>query len=668
MTLNPPQQQAVLYIDGPLLVVAGAGSGKTRVITEKIAHLIQQCGYSPKSITAVTFTNKSAREMKERVTNLLSKKETRGLKISTFHRLGLNIIRREHLSLNLKPAFTILDTQDTTSLIKDLLVAYKLNTTEEAKKIQWQISNLKNDMIDAEQAINQAETSDEKLTGQIYQQYEQHLSAYNAVDFDDLILKPVKLFQNNSEVREKWQNWIRYLLVDEYQDTNISQYELIRLLTGVRAQFTVVGDDDQSIYAWRGARPENLIKLKEDFNQLKIIKLEQNYRSSKKILRAANTLIKANPHVIQKKLWSDLGEGDDIHAIACDDEFDEAKQCVSMILHHKFHKRTSNNEYAILYRGNHQARVLEKFLREFNVPYFLTGGTSFFSQVEIKDIMAYLRLMVNQDDDSAFLRIINTPRREIGTKTIAKLSHYASERNCSLFNALYEIGLEQVLPARAIQSLRDFADWLNLLADHAQRGDLMANIRQLIRDIDYNNWLIDNCDSKKKAEKRMENVEELLQWLERVSEDKGSLEASVAHLSLLDIMEQSEEEEGGDRIHLMTLHAAKGLEFPYVYIIGMEEEILPHRVSIEQETIEEERRLAYVGITRAQKVLTFLMARHRKMAGEIIECEASRFLDELPQNDLKWTKKGEKSSLSKEEQKEKGKKILGDLKASLLKK
>ena len=401
---------------------------------------------------------------------------------------------------------------------------------------------------------------------------------------------------------------------------------------------------------------------------LKIIKLEQNYRSSRRILRAANVLIANNAHVIEKKLWSDLGEGENIHVVSCDDEEDEAKQCISMILHHKFTHRTNNSDYAVLYRGNHQSRMLEKYLREFNVPYYLTGGTSFFSQTEVKDIMAYLRLMVNQDDDSAFLRIINTPRREIGTATIQKLSDYADMRKVSLFAALFELGLEQTLADKAIQRLRKFGDWINFLSDNAKRGNTIANVRQVVQDIDYMAWLYDTCDSPKKAEKRMENVEELLQWLERVSEEKDTLSECVAHLSLLDIMEQKNEDEAGDRVNLMTLHASKGLEFPFVYIVGMEEEILPHRTSIEEETIDEERRLAYVGITRAQKVLTFVMANRRRSAGEIQETEPSRFLEEIPENDLEWTKKGQKSAASKEEQKAKGRAHLANLKAMLAEK
>ena len=668
MELNTPQNQAVLHIDGPLLVIAGAGSGKTRVITQKITHLIRSCGYKASNIAALTFTNKSAREMKARVRNLLNAKAARGLTVSTFHHLCLNILRREHKTLGMKAGFSIFDNQDSTNLIKTLIKDYPLDGDIEAKKLQWKISALKNDMLTPQQALSNASIELDYFVARVYAQYQEHLQAYNAVDFDDLILKPVLMLQQHPDIREKWQNKIRYLLVDEYQDTNLSQYELVKLLTGVRGQLTVVGDDDQSIYSWRGARPENLMRLSQDFPHLKVIKLEQNYRSTRRILRSANHLIANNPHIIQKQLWSELGEGDLIQAVVCQDEHDEAKQCVSMLLHHKFTHRTENGDYAILYRGNHQARILEKYLREHDLPYVLSGGTSFFARSEVKDIMAYLRLLVNPDDDSAFLRIINTPRREIGTSTIQKLSQYATTRQISLFAAVYELGLEQSLKPKAIAVLRRFADWLNLVSDNAKRGDPIANVRQLIQDMDYQAWLYDASETPKKAESRMQNVTELIEWLERVHLDKdnASLEVCVSHLALLDILEQQDgTEDTNDRVHLMTLHAAKGLEFPHVFIIGMEEDILPHRTSIEEDSLDEERRLAYVGITRAQKSLTFLLTSRRRIAGEIRESLPSRFLAELPEQDLEWIKQGNSSQVSDEERKARGKAHLANLKAML---
>jgi len=668
MELNPPQQEASVYIDGPLLVIAGAGSGKTRVITTKITHLIKECGYAANSIAAVTFTNKSSREMKERVRQLIPSKASRGLTVSTFHHLGLTMLRKECKSVGLKSTFTILDSQDSCDLVKELIRDYPLEADTEAKKIQWKISSLKNDMITPEQAMANASLESDYFISKVYHRYQEHLQAYNAVDFDDLILKPVHLLQNNVDVREKWQNKLRYLLVDEYQDTNMSQYELVKLLAGVRGQFTVVGDDDQSIYAWRGARPENLMRLATDYPALKIIKLEQNYRSSKKILRSANTLIANNPHAITKNLWSDLAEGPAIQAVVCQNDEDEAKQCVSMLLHHKFNNRSKNSEYAILYRGNHQARILEKYLRESSIPYLLSGGTSFFAKTEVKDIMSYLRLLVNPEDDSAFLRVINTPRREIGTSTIQKLSNYATSRNCSLFAAIYEFGLEQTLKPKAVSKLRQFGDWLNLLSDNTKRGDLIANVRQMVRDIDYPLWCEEQSETPRKAEAKMENVDELIQWLTRMHEDqdKDTLEDCISHLALVDILEkQNEEEDDDDRVYLMTLHASKGLEFPHVFIVGMEEEILPHRSSIEEDSIEEERRLAYVGITRAQKSLTFLMAARRRIAGELRESTPRRFLDELPKDDIEWMEKGKPSQLSEEERKKRGQDHLANLKAML---
>ena len=405
--LNPQQQDAVEYIGGPLLVLAGAGSGKTRVITQKIAWLIREAGIPARNILAVTFTNKAAREMKGRVSELLERELTRGLKVSTFHQLGLSILRQELAAAGLKSGFTLLDEQDTTPLIKELL---KQNDSERAAQVRWQISGWKNAMLTPEEVLAGAEDKSTHQAASIYADYERSLRAYNAVDFDDLIWQPVKLLEQHPALLEKWQSRIRYMLVDEYQDTDLSQYRLVRLLSGVRQAFTVVGDDDQSIYAWRGANPQNLLQLSKDFPRLKVIMLEQNYRSVSTILHSANALIANNPHVFEKKLWSALGEGERIRVIQCKDEEHEAERVVSDILMQKFQGRPLG-DIAILYRGNHQARVFEKMLRQHDLPYFLSGGLSFFSRAEIKDAMSYLRLMANPDDNTAFLRIVNVPRR-----------------------------------------------------------------------------------------------------------------------------------------------------------------------------------------------------------------------------------------------------------------
>ncbi|GAB4295408.1 MAG: DNA helicase Rep [Thiohalomonadaceae bacterium] len=664
--LNPRQLDAVRYIDGPLLVLAGAGSGKTRVITQKIAYLIQECGISPQHIAAVTFTNKAAREMKERAGKLLQGKESRGLRVSTFHTLGLDIIRREGKHLGYKPSFSIFDATDSGNLIQELLRKESVNE-DLLKELQQQISRWKNAFTTPEQAITLASSDGELRAARIYGEYNRHLKAYNALDFDDLIMLPVLLFMQQPEVLEHWQNRIRYLLVDEYQDTNATQYQLVKLLVGARAALTVVGDDDQSIYAWRGAQPENLALLNQDFPRLKVIKLEQNYRSTGRILKAANQLIANNPHVFDKKLWSELGYGDPIRVVSCADEEDEAAKVVGLIIAHKFKHRTEHRDYAILYRGNHQSRLFEKALREQRIPYTLSGGTSFFAYTEVKDVLAYLKLLVNPDDDTAFLRAVNTPRREIGPSTLEKLGAYAGRRGVSLFTACFELGLKSQLSERAYARVEQFAHWLVDIGDRARRGDPVEAIRDLVREIDYETYLRDTSNDSKAAERRMGNVYELLDWIKRLAEQEEGSEPDITLLvnkiCLLDMLDRNDEESAGDNVRLMTLHAAKGLEFPHVFLVGMEEELLPHRNSIELDTIEEERRLAYVGITRAQKTLTMTVATRRRRGGELVRCEPSRFLQELPQDDLAW--EGTGVELPAEVRQERGKAQLANLKGML---
>lgn len=663
--LNPRQREAVRYLDGPLLVLAGAGSGKTRVITAKIAFLIEQAGIDPRHITAVTFTNKASREMKARVGQLLNSDQVRGLTISTFHTLGLNLLRREAAQAGLRPGFSILDEQDVEQLLRELA---KKNDADKAalQRARTQISTWKNDLIDPDQATRTAEDDQSAFHAALYGAYQRALRAYNAVDFDDLILLPTTLLRDRPDLRERWQNRIRYLLVDEYQDTNGAQYELVRLLVGVRGALTVVGDDDQSIYAWRGAKPENLARLQDDFARLKLIKLEQNYRSTGRILHAANSLIANNSHVFEKRLWSELGPGDELRVINCKDEDDEAERVVSEIVHTRFNTGLPYRSFAILYRGNHQSRPFEKALRTQNVPYFLSGGTSFFARNEIKDVMAYLRLLANPDDDSAFLRVVNTPRREIGTSTLEKLADYAGKRGCGLIDAIDELGLETVLTSRSLQRLREFAQWRQRLAREAETASPVAAVRQLLDDIAYSDWLKQTSTTETAATRRLENVDELLSWLARLQDEDGKgrdLAQLVAHLTLMDIIERQDEETEDDRVVLMTLHAAKGLEFPHVYLVGMEEELLPHRSSIEDDNIAEERRLAYVGLTRAQRNLVMSCAERRRRGGELVRCEPSRFIQELPSDDLRWEGRG--SKLTPEEKQARGQASLAGLKAML---
>lgn len=638
--LNPRQQEARDYVGGPLLVLAGAGSGKTSVITRKIAHLIQNCGIRAQYIVAMTFTNKAAREMKERVASLLRPGEGRGLTVCTFHNLGLNIIRKEHERLGYKPGFSIFDESDIKALLSDIMQK-EYSGDDGIDEIKNMIGAWKNDLILPPEALEKARNPREQTAAVVYTHYQRTLKAFNAVDFDDLILQPVKLFQEHPEVLERWQNRVRYLLVDEYQDTNASQYLLVKMLIGMRNQFTVVGDDDQSIYAWRGARPENLMLLKEDYPSLKVVMLEQNYRSTSRILRCANVLIANNPHAFEKQLWSEMGVGDEIRVIRCKNEDAEAERVAMEIL--TLHLRTNRpySDFAILYRGNYQAKLIELKLQHHQVPYRLSGGNSFFGRQEVKDLMAYLRLLVNPDDDNAYLRVINVPRREIGSTTLEKLGNYATGRGISMYAASEELGLGEHLDARYTERLQRFKHWLDGVRHKVALDDPIAALHEMIRDIDYENWIRQQTASDKAAEFRISNVwflvEALKNTLEKDEEGDMTIEDAIGKLVLRDMLErQQEEEENADGVQMMTLHASKGLEFPYVFIMGMEEEILPHRSSIEADTIEEERRLAYVGITRARQTLAFTFAAKRKQYGEVIDCTPSRFLEELPPEDLSW--------------------------------
>ena len=648
--LNPRQREAVRYIDGPMLVLAGAGSGKTSVITEKVAYLVDTCGINVNHIAAVTFTNKAAREMKERIGKLLRGDATEGLTISTFHQLGLKIIRTERKTLGLKSGFSIFDGEDTRTLIRDLLIQEHGAEGDQANTIAQRISSWKNDRVLPEQALAKAKSPADILCAQAYLRYKRALKAYNALDFDDLILLPTILFEHSPDILEKWQNQIHYLLVDEYQDTNSSQYLLVKQLIGLGGGLTVVGDDDQSIYAWRGARPENLVQLQQDFPGLRVVKLEQNYRSTARILKAANTLIANNPHVFDKQLWSELGYGEPIRIIRCSDEQHEADQVVAEILDHKLRKRTRFGDYAILYRGNHQSRLIELALQQQQVPYHLSGGTSFFARNEVKDIMAYLRLIMNENDDNAFLRIANVPRRKLGTSTLEALGNFALANRCSLNYACGRIDSSQV-PEAGLKRLREFRLWMDGVRNSCDGNDSVSGVRQMLRDIDYEGWLEHVSSSEDVAERRMGNVHFLIEGLQRVmSSEQVALDEAISRLVLRDLLEQQDEEEKGpESVQLMTLHAAKGLEFPHVYIIGMEEKLLPHRASIEEDNIEEERRLAYVGITRAQQTLSMTMALKRRQFGETIRCEPSRFIAELPQDDLQWQGGGQDTQEANEE-------------------
>tara|TARA_A200000113_G_scaffold161197_1_gene145893 strand:+ start:28 stop:2043 length:2016 start_codon:yes stop_codon:yes gene_type:complete len=671
MKLNEAQESAVTYVSGPCLVLAGAGSGKTRVITNKIAHLVRNCDMPARYIAAVTFTNKAAREMKERVAQTLGKPEARGLKVSTFHTMGLTIIKAHVKDLGLKPGFSLFDDKDSFALLNDLTSDTLDGDKDQLQLLQSCISNWKNDLILPDALLRSATSTGEREFAEAYKRYQDNLKAYNALDFDDLILLPTLLLKSSEAIRTKWQSKIRYLLVDEYQDTNTSQYELVKLLVGERARFTVVGDDDQSIYSWRGAKPQNLHLLQQDFPRLNVIKLQQNYRSSGRILHCANILIQNNPHLFDKTLFSELQYGEPLKVIEAKNEEHEGERVVAELLAHKFMNRTQFKDYAILYRGNHQSRIFEKLLMSNRIPYKISGGMSFFGRAEVKDIMAYLRLLVNQDDDNALLRIINTPGRGIGRATLEKLGNFANSLGVSMFEAATHPNLNSVLPDKAFHAVSSFSRWIVELSDNAERGNTADAVRTMIRTMGYEEWLYETSASPKAAEMAMANVSTLFGWVNDMLEGNDldqpmTLTEVVNRLILRDMMERGEDDGEGDQVQLMTLHASKGLEFPIVFLVGMEEGLLPHQSSIDEDNVEEERRLAYVGITRAQRELIFSLAKERRQFGEVINPEPSRFLFELPPDDVQW--ENQKPKATKEERQQKAQVGIANLRDILGKK
>ncbi len=629
-TLNAPQRAAVRHVDGPCLVLAGAGSGKTRVITHKIAHLVTALGYEARQIAALTFTNKAATEMRQRVGALLEARASRGLTVSTFHALGLHILRQESESVGLRKRFSILSADDARGILQDLAAS---TDPSRVKRLQGRVSLWKNAMATPDAAERDAEDADAAVDARVYRSYEATLRAYHAVDFDDLIGRAVSLFEAHPDVLYRWQSRLRYLLVDEVQDTNASQYRLLRLLAGTRAALTAVGDDDQAIYAWRGATLDNLASLQRDYPDLEVIKLEQNYRSSGRILSAANALIASNPKLFEKKLWSEHGPGDAVVVVPMDDDLHEAESIAIRMSAHRFERRTRWSDYAVLYRGNHQARVFEEALRKEKIPYVLSGGQSFFERAEIRDLMAWMRLFANVDDDPAFIRAVTVPKRGVGTATLEALGHYAHQRNVSLFGAACESSFAMKVAARQFEPLEQFTAFVNRIQDRAEREPAGRVLNDLLSAIDYRAHLFDAADERG-AQKRWQNVLDFTEWIAKRCEEDGKslveVTQSIALLSLLD-----DKADDVDAVRLSTLHAAKGLEFGHVFLVGIEEGLLPHKGTEEDDPamrsqrIEEERRLMYVGVTRAQRSLSISWCRKRRRARDHQVCEPSRFIAEL---------------------------------------
>lgn len=640
--LNPQQQEAVKYIGSPLLVLAGAGSGKTSVIIEKISYLIEQLLYPAKSILAVTFTNKAAKEMQERIKARLDKDLCKGLVISTFHSLGLSILKKHYAELGYKKSFTLFDSADSLNLIHDIAYEEFQLPKQNSGMIQSKISFWKSALLTPDEVDTKNDLEEQALF--IYKEYQKYLKSYNSFDFDDLIFQPIQLFKNNESIQKFWTDKFRYILIDEYQDTNESQYQLLKYLTKEKNKFTVVGDDDQSIYAWRGSKPENLKHLQEDFSNLKVIKLEQNYRSTGRILNVANKLIANNSHIFEKQLWSNKGYGDHVKIISLINDEDEAQYIASDIFFDRVKSTSKNSDYAVLIRSNYQAFLLERYMQMHKIPYTISGGSSFFSKSEIKDIISYLRLIVNPDDDRAFLRVINTPKREIGSATIHKLGEYASEYHCSFFHTLYNletIDIRDYTKSNLIKFKELIISTQQDIVASISTAELKKILNNFIDEIAYRQWLIDSSSTEKQSEFRYTNVIELIRWVTTQLEDESyngldSLNSILNKMLLIDILDRDTEEKSDNQVQIITMHASKGLEFKKVYIMGMEEGILPHQQSIEEDSIEDERRLAYVAITRAKEKLTITLTKYRKKFGEKITTQPSRFLEELPDTDLHW--------------------------------
>lgn len=668
-SLNPAQMEAVHHLSGPCLVLAGAGSGKTRVITHKIARLLQGgpgADLAPSQIAAITFTNKAAAEMRDRAKALVGAKAAGKLVICTFHALGVKILRADGDSLGLKPQFSILDSDDVLGILRD---AGATTDAALARRWQWTISAWKNQGLNAAQAEAQAQNDDERVAARVMARYEERLAAYQAVDFDDLISLPLKLLVQNAQARSKWQEQLRHVLVDEYQDTNAQQYELLKQLVGERALFTAVGDDDQSIYGWRGATLDNLKRLPQDYPNLKVIPLEQNYRSTSSILRAANHVIASNPKLYQKTLWSDLGEGEPVRVVECDNEEHEAERAVARILGLRGGAVGDGapshwSDYALLYRANHQARIFEKALRKANIPYKVSGGQSFFDRAEIKDLCAWMRLLVNQDDDPAFLRAITTPKRGIGHQTLGGLGEFASLWKLSLFEALFADSLSAKLNTRALDSLREFGRYVNDLEQRARHTsgseEVKALLLEWLKDLGYEQHLYDGEDNAKLAASRWSNVLDFVDWIAKRCggeiDATGGMIQETTKKTLLDVAQTislitSLAERGGDTnvVTLSTLHAAKGLEWPHVVLIGMNEGLLPFNNEdddLTPERLEEERRLMYVGITRARLTLVVSTLKRRKRGREWVQGLPSRFIAEM-KLDEKTAKEDPREKLKK---------------------
>ena len=625
-SLNPQQQAAVLHCNGPLLVLAGAGSGKTRVIVEKIAHLVSSGRFPARRIAAITFTNKSAKEMRERVARRIRGDGAEGLTVCTFHALGLKLLQIEHAKAGLRRGFSVFDADDCMAQFRDLMPGAKPDAVQAMAQL---VSRAKNACLSPEEAAAAARSTREQEAASLYARYQARLETFNAVDFDDLIRLPVKILESDEDARLGWRERIGYLLVDECQDTNDAQYRLLKALAGPAGNFTCVGDDDQSIYAWRGANPENLSQLGRDYPALKVVMLEQNYRCTNRVLRAANALIANNPHEHLKTLWSEQPDGERIRVWECRDAVHEAERVAAEIdfLHNS--RDIPWSDFCVLFRSNHQSRALEKALQMIRVPYHLSGGTAFLERAEVKDALSWLRLVANPEDDAAFLRAVQAPRREVGATTLARLSELARHANMPMARAIESISLLKQLPARAANALGGFADIVRGLRADAARLPPADLVRALSERSGLLAALRAQCSNEAQFTMRRGNLDELAEWFE------GARGASPGELAAqLALLTHADRDEAGNQVRLMSLHAAKGLEFRCVFVVGVNEGTLPHEASIDEGSLDEERRLMYVGITRAKERLWLSYPREVTKWGSKLRLEPSRFLEELPAAEL----------------------------------
>ncbi|MEI6213791.1 MAG: UvrD-helicase domain-containing protein [Desulfuromonadales bacterium] len=640
--LNLNQHRAVRTVDGPLLILAGAGSGKTQVITSRIVHLLKELRIPADKILAVTFTNKAAREMNERVLGMAGN-TAKGVVISTFHSLGVRILRRDIRSLGFKPNFSIYSSSDQSGVIRQAVRERDIDPKViDPERVLWKISALKNHLIGPQEFSPDRNDPLEMATAAVYPRYQELLKGFNAIDFDDIIMLAVGLLQKKPPILDFWQEHFRYIMVDEYQDTNASQYLLISLLARRHGNICVVGDDDQSIYGWRGAEVRNILNFASDHPGCVTIKLEQNYRSTGAILDAANGVIKNNPVRTDKALWTDSGKGRDITMLVADSEEDEAAKVVEQIMMEQYRDKLRWSDMAVLYRSNSQSRAFEEKLRLERIPYIVIGGQQFYERKEVRDAIAYLKVIDNPDDEASLLRIINFPRRGIGDTTLIKLNQWSMNRNVPLFETLLRVGeIDDVSPSCRKTVLGFHAMMKEVMAGFSNRN-MGKQVNALFNRLRIEDELFRTLNDAAQARKRIENIEQVVNSLasyEALS-PRATLSDFLERISLMDEDRPSDDdkEHGKNAVTLMSLHSSKGLEFSHVWLVGMEENLLPHKRSIEEDPgVAEERRLCYVGITRARKHLTISRCLTRRKYGMLEEQRPSRFLAEIPGHLLNGT-------------------------------